>query len=41
MLFALISKIFENAREKEDEIEAMCAISLINSLLENIQGLES
>jgi hypothetical protein len=41
MMFALIAKIFEVARIKEDEIEAMCAITLIMSLLENIQGIES
>jgi len=41
MLFSLIGRIFTVARVKEDEIEAMCAITLIISLLENIQGVES
>jgi hypothetical protein len=40
MMFNLIAKIFTNAREKEEEIEAMCAITLVNSLLENIPGIE-
>ena len=41
MLFALIARIFEVARLKEDEIEAICAITLVISLLENITGIES
>ena len=41
MMFNLIAKIFEVARIKEDEIEAMCAITLIMSMLENISGIES
>jgi len=35
-MFSLIGKIFEIAKIKEDEIEAMCAITLIMSLLENV-----
>lgn len=41
MMFNLIGKIFENARLKGDEIEAMCAITLFISLLESIPGIES
>lgn len=41
MMFSLIARIFEVARLKEDEIEAICAITLIISLLENIPGIES
>lgn len=41
MIFSLVAKIFNNSREKEDEIEAMCAITLVISLLENITGIES
>jgi hypothetical protein len=41
MMFALIGKIFEVARIKEDEIESMCAVTLIISLLENVTGIES
>jgi hypothetical protein len=40
MMFTLIGRIFETARVKEDEIEAMCAVTLIISLLENITGIE-
>lgn len=41
MMFNLIGKIFEVSRIKEDEIEAMCAVTLIMSLLENVNGIES
>jgi hypothetical protein len=41
MMFSLIGRIFETARLKQDEIEAMCAITLIMSMLENVQGIES
>lgn len=41
MMFNLIGRIFEISRIKEDEIEAMCAVTLIISLLENVQGIES
>jgi hypothetical protein len=40
MLFALVGKIFENARAKEDEIEAICAVTLIIQMLESLQGIE-
>lgn len=41
MIFAFIGKIFEIAQAKEDEIEAMCGVTLLMSLLENVQGIES
>jgi hypothetical protein len=41
MMFALITKILEVAKVKEDEIEAMCGITLVISLLENVSGIES
>lgn len=41
MMFNLVSKIFTVAHEKEDEIEAMCAITLIMAILENVNGIES
>ena len=40
MMFQLITRIFEIARAKEDEIEAMCAITLIISMLESVKGIE-
>jgi hypothetical protein len=36
MIFNFIGRIFHIAKEKEDEIEAMCAITILISLLENI-----
>ncbi len=41
MMFSLIGRIFETARAKEDEIEAMCSVTLLIALLENIPGIES
>ena len=41
MMFSLIGRIFEVSRVKEDEIEAMCAVTLLITLLENVQGIES
>ena len=35
------SKTLENARSKNDEIEALMVVTLLNSLLENIQGLQN
>jgi hypothetical protein len=32
------AKSFELSHIKEDEIEAMCAVSLLNGILENVQG---
>lgn len=40
LMFTLIAKIFHNAREKEDEIEAICAVTLLISMLEHVQGIE-
>jgi len=40
MCCALVGKTFELARVKEDEIEAICAITLVNAMLENIQGID-
>ena len=41
MMFTLIGRIFEVARVKEDEIEAMCGVTLLITLLENVSGIES
>lgn len=41
MMFSFIAKIFEVSRIKEDEIEAMCAVTLLIALLENVSGIES
>ena len=41
MMFSFIGKIFEVSRIKEDEIEAMCAVTLLIALLENVSGIES
>lgn len=41
MMFSLIARIFEVAKIKEDEIEAMCGVTLLITLLENVQGIES
>lgn len=40
MMFALIGRIFEVAGAKECEIEAMCAVTLLIALLENVVGIE-
>ena len=40
-MFTLIAKIFENARAKSDEVEAMCAVSLLMHLLENVKGIDN
>jgi len=41
MMFSLIARIFEVARIKEDEIEAICAVTLLISMLENVNGIDS
>lgn len=41
MMFSLIAKIFNNSRVKEDEIEAICAVTLLISMLENVSGIDS
>jgi len=40
MTLSLACKTFEMARDKDDEIEAISAITLLNAMLENIQGLQ-
>jgi hypothetical protein len=40
-MFNLIGRIFTTAKAKEDEIEAMCAVTLIMAILENVMGIES
>jgi hypothetical protein len=40
MMFGLIAKIFSNAKESGDEIEAICAVTLLISMLENIEGMD-
>lgn len=41
VMFDLIGKIFSDARLKNDEIEAMCAITLLINILENVKGIEA
>jgi hypothetical protein len=41
MMFNLIGKIFQTAKAKQDEIEAICAVTLIIQMLESLQGIES
>eukprot|EP00347_Sterkiella_histriomuscorum_P021385 403334157 len=41
MMFGFIGRVFEVANLKEDEIEAMCAVTLLIALLENVSGIES
>lgn len=41
MMFTLVARIFEVARAKEDEIEAICAVTILISMLENVQGLDA
>jgi hypothetical protein len=41
LMFALIGKIFQNARIKECEIEAICAVTLIIQMLESLQGIDA
>lgn len=38
---SLACKCFDMARDKSDEIEAITAITLLNAMLENIQGLQT
>lgn len=40
-MFQFIAKIFETARAKEDEIEAICAVTLLISMLENVPELDN
>jgi hypothetical protein len=41
MMFTLIGKLFHNGKEKEDEFEPMCAVTLVIQMLENVKGIES
>jgi len=41
LMFNFIGKIFETARVKEDEIDAICAVTLLISMLENVPGIDS
>lgn len=36
MIFSFIGRIFTVSKEKDDEIEAMCAVTLLIALLENV-----
>jgi hypothetical protein len=40
MMFNVIARIFHNARVKQDELEAICAVTLIIRMLEAIKGIE-
>ena len=40
MTCQLAAKAFELARDKDDEIEAMSAVGLLNGILENVPGRE-
>ena len=40
VMFNLIAKIFHNSQQKQDELEAICAVTLIIQMLESIQGIE-
>lgn len=41
LMFSLIGKIFKESNEKNAEMDAMCAVTLINAILENVPGIES
>lgn len=41
MICQLIGQAFELARLKEDEMESIGVVGLFNSILENVQGIES
>ena len=40
LMFAFITKIFEDGTALGDEIHSMCAVTLIMALLEHIEGME-
>ena len=40
MMLFLIQKILKNAKEKEDEFEAIIGVTLMFALLENLKGME-
>lgn len=35
----LIALVFKNAEEKDDELEAICGVTLVNAMFENLQGI--
>lgn len=41
VMFNMIGRIFAVAQAKQDELEAICAITLIIQMLEAVQGIES
>ena len=41
MTYNVACKSFQASKDKGDEIEAISAITLLNNLLENIQGLQA
>lgn len=41
VMFNLIARIFQVSQAKEDELEAICAVTLIIQMLEAIQGIEA
>ncbi len=41
MMFSLIARIFEISKVKECEMEAMCSVTLLIAMLENVSGIES
>lgn len=41
VMFNVIARIFHNAQVKEDELEAICAVTLIIQMLEAVQGIEA
>ena len=40
-MFNLIGRIFQVSQAKEDELEAICGVTLIIQMLEAIQGIEA
>lgn len=41
MMFSLIARIFEISKIKDCEMEAMCSVTLLIAMLENVSGIES
>jgi hypothetical protein len=41
MIFNFIGRVFTIAKDLNDEIIAMCSITILISILENINGIES
>jgi hypothetical protein len=41
VMFTLIGKIFNDAREKENEMDAMCAITILMNILDHVKGIEA